>query len=203
MESKVIKEYLLDSAKAFLFFKENLSQVNELSTAIFEVLKLKSGTFHTFLPENMSFEKIHDFKTGGKTTCLKKEISVRLTNIINSDTSFSCIFDDFNSDIDNVDQNDLYQLCGVHYQREIYYQINSGISQDLVLKCLNYSSTIWHSLCVVFKNELECRKEINQSYIQMISKNALFIMIEAYDSESYICWSCTEDYVRLLREERL
>jgi hypothetical protein len=190
-----MKEYLLNSAKAFSFFKENLSQLNELSNGILEILQIKPGTFHAFLPENMSAEKVHDFSSGGKTSSLRNEISFKLADIINSDASLSCVFDDFNSGVDSVNNNDLYQSYGACYQREIYYQIYFGSNQELVLKCLNYSSTIWHSLCVVFKDDLNYKKEkkeISESYIKMICKNAMFVMIEAYDSESYIYWCDSE-----------
>jgi hypothetical protein len=190
-----MKEYLLDSAKAFSFFKENLSQLNELSNAILEILQIKPGTFHALLPENMSTEKIHDFSTGGKTSSLRNEISFKLADIINSDASLSCIFDDFNSGVDSVNNNGLYQSYGACYQQEIYYQIYFGSNQELVLKCLNYSSTIWHSLCVVFKDDLNYKKEkkeISESYIKIMCKNAIFVMIEAYDSESYIYWCDSE-----------
>lgn len=194
----MIKEHLLDSAKAISLFKENLALVNELADAVLELLQEKPGSFYAFLPDNVPYEKIHDFLAGGKTNSLRKEVGVKLTNIINSNTSFSCIFDDFNSDIDNVDQNDLYQSHGMHYQGKVYYQVNCGVSRDMVLKCLNYSSTIWHSLCIVFRNDLECRREMDQAYIQMICKNAVFIMVEAYDSESYIYW-CDAEGAEILK----
>ena len=188
----MMKEYLLDSTKAFAFFKENLSQVNELSNVILEVLKIKPGTFYAFLPTNMPFEKIHDFNTGGKTSSLRKEISFKLDNIINSSSLLSCIFDDFNSDIHSVENDDLYQSNGVRFQGEIYYQIHFGANQEIVSKCLNYSSAIWHSLCVVFNGDLNHKKEIDRSHIEIICKNAIFVMIGAYDSESYIYWCDSE-----------
>ena len=184
----MIKEYLLDSAIAFSFFKENLFQLNELSNEVIRLLEVKKGTFHAFLPDNVSSNKIHDFHVGGKTASLRKEVGFKLSNLINSNPCLSCIFDDFNSNVNFVSDNDLYQLHGVHFQNEIYYQIHFGANEELVLKCLNYSSTIWHSLCVVFKNDLNIDKEMDVSVFKMICKNALFIMIKAYDSESYIYW---------------
>lgn len=191
----MMKKYLLDSSKAFSYFKENLFRANELCNAILELLEVRPGAFYAFLPENMSSEEIHDFSAGGKTSSLRKEISLKLTDIINSDSSFSCVFDDFNSDLDCVSDNDLYQSHGIHYQREIYYQIYFGSNQEIVSKCLNYSSAVWHSLCIVFKNDFEHKvekKEMDRPYIQMMCRNAIFIMIQAYDSESYIYWYDSE-----------
>lgn len=189
----MIKEYLLDSAKAFAFFKENLSQVNELSNEILEVLQTKIGNFYAFLPENMSFEKIHEFSTGGKTFNLRKEVCFKLTNIINSKPYLSCIFDDCNSDLNRTNNNDLYQSNGIYFKKDVYYQIHFSTNEEIVLRCLNYSSAIWHSLCIVFKGELsDLKKEIDRSRIQMICKNAIFVMIGAYDSESYIYWCDSE-----------
>lgn len=186
-----MKEYLLDHAQSLSFFKENLTQVNELSKAVLEVLQSKPGVFYAFLPEDIPLEKIHDFNTGGKTSSLRKEVSAKLTSIINGNKKFSCIFDDFNSDLNRVDENDLYQSNGVHYGSEIYYLIHHNSSQELILKCLVYSSTIWHSLCVVFKNDFKLdnkEREIDKSFIREICRNAVFVMIEAYDAESYVCW---------------
>ena len=188
----MMKEYLLDSAKAFSFFKGKLSQVNTLSDAVLELLQIKKGSFYSFLPENINADKVHDFNAGGKTSSLRKEVSFKLTGIVNSNSSLSCIFDDFNSDLNSVNNNDLYQSCGLHYRGEIYYQIHFGSNQEMVLKCLNYSSTIWHSLCIVFKGVLNFNKEITDSQVEIICRNAIFIMIEAYDSESYICWCDSE-----------
>lgn len=187
-----MKEYLLDSAKAFSFFKEKLSQVNALSNAVLELLQIKKGSFYAFLPENINNDKVHDFNAGGKTSSLRREVSFKLSRIINSNPLLSCVFDDFNSDLNSVSNNDLYQSCGLHYRNEIYYQIHFGSNQKIVLKCLNYSSTIWHSLCVVFKGVFNVNKEITDSQVQIICRNAIFIMIEAYDSESYICWCDSE-----------
>lgn len=194
----MMKEYLLDSTKAFAFFKENLSQVNELSNVVLEVLRMKLGTFHAFLPTNIPFDKIHDFSTGGKTSSLRNEVSFKLDKIINSSSSLSCVFDDFNSDIHSVGNDDLYQSNGVHFREEVYYQIHFGVNQEIVSKCLNYSSAIWHSLCVVFKGNLNHGKEIDKSYIEIICKNAIFVMIGAYDAESYIYW-CDSDGAEILK----
>lgn len=187
----MIKEYVLDRAKSLSFFTENLSQVNELSNAILEVLQSKKGTFYALLPEGVPLEKINDFSAGGKTSSLRNEASTKLADIINSNETFSCIFDDFNSDLGRIDKNDLYQSHGVHYGSEIYYLIPFGSNQELISKCLYYSSTIWHSLSVVFKNNFISRnkkEEIDKSYIQEVCRNAVFVMIEAYDAESYVCW---------------
>lgn len=188
----MMQEYLLDFEKTFSFFKENLSQVNALSNAVVEILKSKNGAFYAFLPENINLNEIHDFNVGGKTSCLREEISFKLSDIINSNSFLSCVFDDFNSDLNSVSKDDLYQSIGFHYGGEIYYQIHSGSNQEIVLKCLNYSSAIWHSLCVVFKGSLSANKEMTGYEFEIISKNAVFIMIEAYDSESYVYWCDSE-----------
>lgn len=190
----MMKEYLLDSAKAFCFFKEKLSQVNELSKSVLELLETKQGSFYAFLPENIDPDKIHDFNAGGKTSSLRNQVSFKLSRIINFNKDLICIFDDFNSDLKSVNKNDLYQQHGLHYHNEIYYQIKSGSNQEIVLKCLNYSSTIWHSLCVVFKSFGNFDKKISNSQIKEICRNSIFIMIGAYDSESYVCWCDSEGF---------
>jgi hypothetical protein len=186
-----MKEYLLDFTRALSFFKENLRDTNALSNAVIKIMEKKPGTFHAFLPENMSFEEIHRFSIGGKTSSLRKEVSYKLVQLINSREFLNCIFDDVNSDFDHLNGNDLYHFYGVHHKKEIYYQIPFSADREVVLKCLNYSSAIWHSLCVVFKKEGMLKKEtkeISNSHIKSICRNAIFIMIAAYDSESYIYW---------------
>ena len=197
-----MKEHLLDTVKAFSFFKENLSQVNALSNAVLELLQTQHGSFYAFLPDSIPPDKIHDFNAGGKTSSLREEISFKLASIINSKHSLNCIFDDFNSSLDSVNNNDLYQSLGIHYLKEIYYKIVFGVDQKTVLKCLNYSSTIWHSLCIVFDDNINIKKEMSKFNIENICKNAIFIMIEAYDSESYIYW-CNSEGVKILKNLRL
>lgn len=184
-----MQEYLLEEAKAFAFFKQNLLEVNALSNAVLELLETQHGNFYAFLPEHISPNKLHEFNTGGKTSSLRTEISIKLTNILNSEHNLSCIFDDFNSTLNSAKNNDLYQSNGLHYRDEIYYQIHCGADRQLVLRCLNYSNAIWHSLCIVFKDDSNMNKEVTDSQLKRICKNAIFIMIGAYDSESYIYWS--------------
>ena len=185
-----MKIYSLNRKKAIAYFRENLYQTNELSNAILLTLQSKPGTFFSFLPKDVPIEKIHDFSTGGKTSSLRLEVAKYLTDLLNLDVHFNCIFDDFNSSLDKIENNDLYESCGVHYVNDVYYLIQSGIDEKLITKCLRYSSAIWHSLCVIFKEipHNVNQKMITKDYIRQICNNAIFVMIEAYDSESYVFW---------------
>lgn len=172
------------------YFEENLQGINKLSDSILAVLESQPGEFFAFLPEDVLVETIHEFKTGGNGRSLRNEVGRCLFNILNSEKSLSCVFDDFNSDLSSVENDKSYESNGIHYENEVYYLIRSGANEDLIIKCLQYSSASWHSLCVISMVDLiKSPKEIiSEEEIKSICNDAFFVMIEAYDAESYVFW---------------
>ena len=83
----------------------------------------------------------------------------------------------------------------VYYEKEVYYLIKDKSSSKEILKYLNYSSAIWHSLCVVSKksDRLIRKTHFNKDDFELFSKNSILFLFEAYDGESYIFWERLAD----------
>ena len=71
--------------------------------------------------------------------------------------------------------------------------INNKESSESILKYLNYSSSIWHSLAVCCKKPIKIPEKpaLSLENLRFISENATLILLEAYDGESYIFWENT------------
>jgi hypothetical protein len=166
-----------------------LKDTNKLSDSVISFLKFESGDFFALLTEKSKIEDINEFNIGGKTSCLRNDVGEFIFKLLKSNKNISCIFDDFNSDIKNIEGDLLFNLNGVCCGSEIYYVINENANQDLVIQCLRRSNTVWHSLCILsvikFK---EHKKSITRDDMEEICLNAKLIMIGAYDAESYIVW---------------
>lgn len=185
-----MEKYKLDLKKSLDYFNENLKNTNKLSNTSMAVLNAELGSFYAFLPKDAPIETIHEFNFGGKTPCLRGEVSLFIETILKSNKTLSCIFDDFNADFSNKEPNDLYESNGLHYLNEIYYVANESSPSNIIEQCLNYSSAIWHSLCIITKydfDEIE-NKNLTDHAMDLICANAHFIIIEAYDAESYVLW---------------
>jgi hypothetical protein len=185
----MIKKYRLDFEKAQKYLEENLKGANRLSDAVISFLKFESCDFFALLTEKSKTESINEFDIGGKTHCLRDDVGTFVFNLIRSNRGISFIFDDFNSDENNVRGDLLFNSNGVCFENEIYYLIDKNATQDLVIQCLRRSNVVWHSLCIgsviQFK---EHKKAITLEDMKNICLNAKFILIGAYDSESYIIW---------------
>jgi hypothetical protein len=120
----MIKKYQLDFQESKKYFKENLKGTSKLSDSVISLLKLESGDFFALLTEKSEIEDINEFNIGGKTSCLRNNVGEFIFKLLKSNKNLSCIFDDFNSDIKNVEGDLLFNLIGVSCGREIYYLIN-------------------------------------------------------------------------------
>lgn len=185
----MIKKYNLDPIITKKFIENNLSNLNELSRLVLQIIDQIEGKFFTFLSEKLTEDQVHDFSTGGKAKNMRKETSRILYDFLTSKKAI-CIFDDINTlpkelDQDFIEENDVF-IC----KNEIYYLVEDQASMELIFKYLNYSSAIWHSLCVVSKqsNKFRIKKEQNAKTLESFSKNAILILLEAYDGEGYVFW---------------
>ena len=185
----MIKEHQLNFQKAKKYFEENLKGTNKLSDSVISSLKFESGDFFALFTEKAVIEDINEFKVGGKTDCLRTDVCEFIYKSIKTNKHISCIFDDFNSDTKNIEDDLLFASNGLCYGNEIYYLVNEKACRDLVVQCLRRSNVIWHSLCIVSEFEFnKNKKTITQDEMKKICLSAKLIMIGAYDAESYIIW---------------
>ena len=202
-------KYKLDFDPTWKYFKENLDNVNALSSELLNLLNFKNGYFFTLLPDNANFKNIYHFKEGlilpqnpiqtqiingnrlafSWTPNIDNELSQLILKEISSNPQFSCIMDNVlgaPEDKNHPCYSDNYTLF---YDDEIYSLLNNNISYDLISLYLRYSHTIWHSLCVLTKADFSnFTKTINLEKIKEICLKTELVIVGAYDGEGYVFW---------------
>ena len=191
----MIKKYKLDPIITKKFVKNNLSKTNTLSNLILQTLSKKRGSFYTYLQEGLTKFQVHDFLIGGKVKNNRKDISELLYNNFKSKNTLY-IFDDVNTNPKELNEVFISENNVFIYKNEVYYIINSCEPSEVILKYLNYSSSIWHSLVVLSKKPYKMQKKptLSQECLSFLSQNSTLILIEAYDGESYIFWESCEGF---------
>lgn len=171
------------------FVESNLNNVNCLSSSILQILYEKKGVFFTYLPEGLTESQIHDFFSGGKTKSMRNKISQILNDYLDS-KEVMVIFDDVNTVPEDLNKEFTDNNNIVYHDKEVYYLIKDKSSSEEILKYLNYSSAIWHSLSVVSKksDRLVRKTHFNKDDFELFSNNSVLLLFEAYDGESYIFW---------------
>ena len=171
------------------FVESHLNDVNCLSSSILQMLYQKKGVFFTYLPEGLTESQMYDFGSGGKIKSMRNTVSHILNDYLDS-KEMMVIFDDVNTlpgDLNKefTDNNNI-----VYHDKEVYYLIKDKSSSKEILKYLNYSSAIWHSLVVVSKksDQLVRKTHFNKDDFEVFSNNSVLFLLEAYDGESYIFW---------------
>ncbi len=193
-----LRHYNLEFESAYKYLESCLSGVNVLSECLLD-LDFSLGSFFTLLPEDVNTTKLVEFELGGMTKNLRDEVGAYIQKTVQSNISWSCIFDDFNADFKELGGNSLYWQCGLHLSGQIYYVINNrNLARDLVTKCLQYSNTIWHSLCVLtsadFNNVIG--QKLTLEKLNEVCLNAKMIIVGAYDGEGYVFWEKHSDVPR-------
>lgn len=185
----MIKKHLLDFQKAKSYFTENLKKTNFLSDSVLFFTRFESGNFFALLKDKKENTDLNEFKTGGKTTCSRDDVSEFILNVLKNDAKLSCIFDDFNADKKNIEDDLLFSSNGVFFEEEVYYLVNNNTTKNLLIQCLRRSNVIWHSLCILSHTQFEeHKKTMNREDVKEICLNAKLIMIGAYDAEGYVIW---------------
>lgn len=185
-----LNKYELDSRASLEYLEKNLTETNELSSHILEVLNSASGVFYVLFPEDLESERIYDFNGGNVTPNVDKEICHYVVGKI-KDNRFSCIFDDVNVNLSDEFKDEFSVSYSSFYEDEVYYVIKrKELSEDVFLKCMAASDGIWHSLCVVTHFDLDdvIGKQLDRDVVKEICVNAQLVMIGAYDGEGYIFW---------------
>jgi len=191
----MIKKYKLDPIITKKFVKNNLSKINTLSNLTLQTLSKRRGSFYTYLPEGLTKFQVHDFLIGGKTKSNRKDISELLYNNFKSKNTLY-VFDDVNTNPKELNEAFISENNVFIYNNEVYYIVNSCEPSEIILKYLNYSSSIWHSLVVLSKKPYKMQKThtLTQECLSFLSQNSTLILIEAYDGESYIFWESYEGF---------
>jgi len=187
---KKLNRYELDFELTFDYIKNNLKDVNELSSQFLKTLSVNHGNFYVLLPEDADIKRIHEFNSGYITSFADKEICNHVVDKT-ANKSYSYIFDDVNVNASDNLKDEFSVRHSFFYKDEVYYVIKNGmLSEDVFFKCMNASNGIWHSLCLATEidfNEI-IDNSLDKNTINEICYNAQLAMIGAYDGEGYIFW---------------
>ena len=208
---KKLKKYELDFDITWKYIKNNIEGANTLCTELINILDFHTGFFFTLLPSNANFQRINEFTDGiilpqnpnvefiinekkasySEIPTLQEELCDFIFKTLNDNQKLSCIFDDVlrssdSSQLDFFNQRNLFFT----YNEELYYKINkNNVNYNSILKCIEMSNAIWHSLCIISENQLNSAETIlTLEKIKAICMNAKIVIIGAYDGEGYIFW---------------
>lgn len=202
----------LDFERTMEFVKDNLTEVNTLSSELLNLVDFKSGAFFTLLTSGSNLERLHEFKGGvilpqnalivterngdnsfsREVPTIKNELSDFILKKLNSNPKLSCVFDDVTSYPDDLFLKPFYEKKSIylHENKVIYVIKKNNNSHDFILKCIWNSFSSWHSVGVL--TEADCFKTdsniLSLKDIQAICNQATMILVSAYDGEAYVLW---------------
>jgi hypothetical protein len=207
---KQLIKHKLKFDSAWEYVRENLDNVNALSSELLNLLDFKNGYFFTLLPDEANLTEIYHFKCGGillqypeeehvvngyKSTYswipdIDKELSPLILKEIKSKYELSCVFDKVSGTPSNayyIYYSDAHPLFN---EKEVYFLIEQkNISIDVLLKCLRASTSFWHSLCVFTTADFNGVTEtLSLEKIKEICLKTQLVMVGAYDGEGYLFW---------------
>jgi hypothetical protein len=193
MGTKMIRKlqrYNLDFDLTWTYVKNNLERANTLSNQLLKLIDFNNGNFFSYFSPQIDKDKIYQFLYSIQSSVINsKEIVPFIINYMQT-AQLSCLFEDTVRSPKDFHLEE-FNECGLLYDNEIYYFINqNNLDSDLVLKCLNASSAIWHSLCVLTKVDFN-REKSSTLTLDMIAAaclNTKVAIIGTYDDEGYIFW---------------
>ncbi|PJD95542.1 MAG: hypothetical protein CK425_08485 [Parachlamydia sp.] len=215
---KNLYRHELDFDRTMKFVKDNLTDVNSLSSELLNLVDFKSGVFFTLLTLGSDLERLYEFKNGiilpqfpvivseidgkksliQKVPTIKEELSDFIFHKLKSNQKLSCVFDEVTLSPDDPSLKVLYEKkCVFLHEDEVTHE--DGVTyvirehnknHETILNCMRKSFSFWHSVGVV--TEADYFKTDTNIFsledIQAICKNAKMIIISAYDGEAYILW---------------
>ncbi|MFI0436150.1 MAG: hypothetical protein ACH350_10605 [Parachlamydiaceae bacterium] len=205
-----LDKYELNYENALEYVKNDLDDVNVLSKELLKLLNFKNGYFFTMLPSRAKFKEIYNFKVGGilpqnpikeyYVDGIKSNYSVK--NSINNELSFlilnemkknfdlSFVVDKVTGTANNVYYYTFSDCNPLFYNEEVYFLLNKvNASAEVICKCLQASTSFWHSLSIFTMADLvNVKKTFTLEQIKEICVKTELIMVGAYDGEGYVFW---------------
>lgn len=191
------------------FVRGSLENTNLLSIELLKFIYSQPGEFFTLLPDDADLSRLYlfdsyilkqnpmiEYGSGEKkaryqiTPTIRDELCGFLIDKVKKNRKLICVFDDFNSTYKDGYDDDLFTSCGIHYNTEVYYVVDSSmISKKALLECLRVSNTFWHSVCIVAEiSKEDIDKELTSNKLHEICCKTQLAIFGAYDGESYIFW---------------
>jgi hypothetical protein len=189
-----LKKHILENQLTLPYLHENLNGINSLSEAVLQYVDFNKGYFFTFLKKEVPLEQLYQFSWGGVGGSIRKQISDIVLEKMEKDCSLICIFDDVGATYKEPYNDSLFTRVGLYFNEEVYYLItNKNKAKDILDICFYASGGGWHSLCLLSKysGDLHKRQNLTESDICSLAKMSSYIILEAYDGESFVFWEKT------------
>lgn len=203
--------YNLSLDPTLQYVKKTLDNANTLSSVLLKLIDFDEGNFFTLLPEKSNIERLYEFESGivlpqnpeqkyasdeTKATfatipTIKNELSELIMQNININNKLSCIIDDVIRYATDKFHMELFNEHGLSYGKEVYYLLkNKEISSKLILRCLEKSSSFWHSLIILTLSDFNnyTGQILSLEKIKEVCRKSTAIIVEAYDAEGYVFW---------------
>jgi hypothetical protein len=212
---KQLNKHQLDFDRASEYVRDNLDNVNGLSRELLNLLDFKKGYFFTLLPDDANFDRIYEFKAGlvlsqnptlehiingHRSTYtwiphIDEELSDLILKEVLSRPDLSCIMDKVTGSLPKDKSHPYFaDNYTAFYDEEVYFFLTkANISHELILRCLKFSLSFWHSLCVFTTADLSTiSKTLSLEKIKEICLATELFMVGAYDGEGYVFWEKKE-----------
>ena len=208
---KELKKHVLDFELTLKYVQDNLSDGKTLSLELLNLINFFDGYFFTLLPD-ATIEGLYNFKSGGilpqiaeeeyfisgkRATysiipTIQNEVSDFIFQKVKKSTELSCVFEEI---LDSPKSPQLtyfrkHNLLYIH-ENQVYYLIEGSIVKyDAIIKCVEKSNAIWHSLCVLTTADFShlSNENLTLGKIKEVCLGTELIILGAYDGEGYIFW---------------
>ncbi len=199
---------MLNFDKVFPYLQEHIACGHTLSKVVLQNIDFTEGYFYTILPNNALLEKLY-FMQGG---IIPNEHPKIPTTIMGR----NCLFQELTSTEEDIEKfveaylkKDMSNLAvlenviceptdsnvGVEHiklvtiENQVYYLANSLTPSDSLHLAFRKTEQIWHTLILLTEGLGDCFLDnLNEQDLKKICKATVYIIISAYDGESYIIW---------------
>ncbi|MBA2657717.1 MAG: hypothetical protein H0X51_10145 [Parachlamydiaceae bacterium] len=206
-----LKKYLLKQEYIFEYFFEHVQSGNELSKKIINNIDFDRGSFYTVLPSDANLERLYVLTSGNiipqkhpkismedeegnkyihqKVMSTEKDFTKFIWDYLKINHSHLAVFEDVMSSLKDPNL-EIDQVRLVTINDHVYYLADYLASLSSVRDALWSAEEVWHMLIVLTK-ELVSQSlpdTLSVEDLKLICDSTQYIIISAYDGESYIIW---------------
>ncbi|MBA2655463.1 MAG: hypothetical protein H0X51_10175 [Parachlamydiaceae bacterium] len=206
-----LKKYKLDYEKTINYALAHIGAGRTLSKQLIKNIDFSRGNFFTILPSNANLERLYVFTSGNiipqeypeipmeddqgnryiyqEVMNTKQDLNKFILNYLEVNQSHLSIFEDVISSL--TDHNlKINQVRLVTINNHPYHLADYLTPLLSVRETLWRTIEIWHTLIVLTKdlNSQSLPDILNIEDITLICDSTQYIIISAYDGESYIIW---------------
>ncbi len=176
---------------ALPYIKERLSYGGKLAKMLLNTLNLDNGNISIYLPENLQTERYLQFEYGG--IFHNKEAEEKLANLvfqfIKDHEENYVIFQEALASMDTLWSLDNTKNEYITHANEVYYLLNQDSSLQYIMRMLGAARYPGIGILTSHKIRLTNRQSITTSDIEELARNTRYILVDAYDQESYLIWT--------------